>query len=40
MQSNDPLRACGVTAFASVFVFLVLPVAADGGCVAGALTPH
>ena len=40
MQSNDLLRAYGVTAFASVFVFLVLPVAADGGRVAGAPAPH
>ena len=40
MQLNDPLRVCGVTAFASVFVFLVLPVAADSGRVAGAPAPH
>jgi len=40
MQLNDPLRACGVTAFTSVFVFFVLPVAADGSRVADAPAPH
>lgn len=40
MQLNDLLSARSVAALASVFVLLILPVAADGGRAAGALATH